>query len=59
MFEEINTSKELNDVEMFKMVMRNRATSLPQSFSRRPDKQPRAYESIFGSYPTNQKEVQG
>ena len=28
MFEEINTSKELNDVEMFKMVMRNRATSL-------------------------------
>lgn len=28
MFEEVNTSKELNDVEMFKMVMRNRATSL-------------------------------
>ena len=28
MFEEINTSKELNDTEMFKMVMRNRATSL-------------------------------
>lgn len=27
-FREIDTSKELNDVEMFKMVMRNRATSL-------------------------------
>ena len=28
MFKEVNTSKELNDTEMFKMVMRNRATSL-------------------------------